>query len=361
MAGPLGVSHLLLFSRSSTGNTNLRLALLPRGPTLHFRIEKYSLCKDVQKTQRHPQGSEREYLTPPLLVMNNFLSPDVEDASSNAVPRHLESLSTTVFQSLFPPISPQSTPLSSIRRVLLLNRELPKSEATSSDIEGHQYIIKVRHYAIVTKPTGLSKGIRRISAAERALKERRSKKNMPNLGKLADVADYILDPSAVSNGFTSGSESEGETDAEVEVMDTHRERIHNKHQTEGARESEMKGQHRGREIHKRAVKLVELGPRMILRMTKVEEGVCGGKVMWHEYLHKSEAEIKDMERVWAARKSEKEERKRIQKENVERKRKVKASDGQDGDDIQDDLVSPYSGSDSEGSEIAEAEETMKVG
>lgn len=360
MAGPLGVSHLLLFSRSSTGNTNLRLALLPRGPTLHFRIEKYSLCKDVQKAQRHPQGSEKEYLSPPLLVMNNFVSPDVENASSNAVPRHLESLSTTVFQSLFPPISPQSTPLSSIRRVLLLNRELPKSEAISSDIEGHQYIIKVRHYAIVTKPTGLSKGIRRISAAERALKERRSRKRMPDLGKLADVADYILDPSAASNGFTSGSESEVETDAEVEVVDTHRERIHNKHQTEGARESEMKGQRRGREIQKRAVKLVELGPRITLRMTKVEEGVCGGKVMWHEYLHKSEAEIKDMERVWGARKREKEERKRVQKENVERKRKTKASDGQAVDNIQDDLASHYSGSDSEGSERAEAGETMKL-
>jgi ribosome biogenesis protein SSF1/2 len=48
MAGPLGVTHLLLFSKSKeSGNTNLRLALTPRGPTLHFRVEKYSLCKDV--------------------------------------------------------------------------------------------------------------------------------------------------------------------------------------------------------------------------------------------------------------------------------------------------------------------------
>ncbi|KAI4120944.1 MAG: hypothetical protein LQ347_006999, partial [Umbilicaria vellea] len=30
MAGPLGVSHLLLFSRSTSGNTNLRLAITPR-------------------------------------------------------------------------------------------------------------------------------------------------------------------------------------------------------------------------------------------------------------------------------------------------------------------------------------------
>ncbi|KAL8897565.1 MAG: hypothetical protein Q9207_007158 [Kuettlingeria erythrocarpa] len=360
MAGPLGVSHLLLFSRSSTGNTNLRLALLPRGPTLHFRIEKYSLCKDVQKTQKHPKGSQKEYLSPPLLVMNNFASPGVEDASSNAVPKHLESLSTTVFQSLFPSISPQSTPLSSIRRVLLLNREFSKLEATSSDVEAHQYVIRLRHYAIVTKPTGLSKGIRRVSATEQALKERKSKRNMPNLGKLADVADYILDPSTASNGFTSGSESEVETDAEVEIVEAHRERIHNKQQTELGRDSELRGQHRGSGTHKRAVKLIELGPRMTLRMTKVEEGVCGGKVMWHEYLQKSEAEIKDMERMWGARKREKAERKRVQKENVERKRKSNGSSRQYVDDTQDDPALHHSGSDSEGSGSPEAEDSMKL-
>jgi len=67
MAGPLGVSHLLLFSRSETGNTNMRLAITPRGPTLHFHIEKYSLCKDVRKAMKHPKGGEKEYLNPPLV------------------------------------------------------------------------------------------------------------------------------------------------------------------------------------------------------------------------------------------------------------------------------------------------------
>lgn len=355
MAGPLGVSHLLLFSKAPTGNTNLRLALLPRGPTLHFRIEKYSLCKDVQKVLRHAKSGEKEYLSPPLLVMNNFMTSNVDNASKPAVPKHLETLSTTIFQSLFPPISPQSTPLSSIRRVLLLNRELRKPEATASDAENHQYVLNVRHYAIVTKPTGLSKGVRRISAAERALKERRSKKNMPNLGKLADVADYILDPSAASNGFTSGSESEVETDAEVEVMDTHREKVHSKDQADVAHASDTKHQHHDRGTHKRAVKLVELGPRMKLRMTKAEEGVCGGKVMWHEYMHKSEAELQDMERIWEARKREKAERKRVQKENVERRKRATASGAKSVDGPEEALAEDNSDFDSEGWDSAGSE------
>jgi len=67
MAGPLGVTHMLLFSRAESGNTNLRIALTPRGPTLHFRIEKYALTKDVRRAQRRPKGGPKEYITPPLV------------------------------------------------------------------------------------------------------------------------------------------------------------------------------------------------------------------------------------------------------------------------------------------------------
>jgi ribosome biogenesis protein SSF1/2 len=68
MAGPLGVSHMLLFSKSDKGNTNLRLCTTPRGPTLSFRVEKYSLCKDVQASLKRPRGKEEDdYLNPPLV------------------------------------------------------------------------------------------------------------------------------------------------------------------------------------------------------------------------------------------------------------------------------------------------------
>lgn len=321
MAGPLGVSHLLLFSRSDTGNTNLRLALTPRGPTLHFRVEKYSLCKDVQKAMRHPKGGGKEYLAPPLLVMNNFNSPPPADGSVPPIPKHLESLTVTVFQSLFPPISPQETPLSSIRRVLLLNRE-----PYSLDDDG-LYVINLRHYAITTKRTGLSRGLRRLNAAETVLKERNGRKTLPNLGKLEDVADYLLDPSAAGGGFTS--ESEVETDAEVEMQEIDARKVISRKKLLATRNGDGKSTRReGSEIEKRAVKLVELGPRLKLRMTKVEEGVCGGKVMWHEYFSKTKDEEKELDQVWNRRRREREERKRVQRENVERKR----TDGKDSGD-----------------------------
>lgn len=334
MAGPLGVSHLLLFSRSSSGNTNLRLALTPRGPTLHFRVEKYSLAKDVRNAQRHPQMAGNEHMTPPLLVMNNFLNPEPSSESARAVPKHLESLTTSIFQSLFPPISPQATPLSSIRRVLLLNRELEPGKTSS---EEGSYVLNFRHYAITTKRVGLSRSIRRINTAQKLMKQRKPGKNgFPNLGRLEDISEFLLDPSAAASGFTSGSESEADSDAGVEVLEVRKRKVLNRKQMEARRASGSEGIKSTRpEAEKRSVKLVELGPRMKLRMTKVEEGVCNGKVMWHDYLQKTNEEMREMETVWEKRKQEKEERRRIQKENVEKKRAAQTKPNKGASESQD--------------------------
>ena len=308
---------------------------------------------------KHPKGGGKEYLSPPLLVMNNFVSPQPPDGETPNVPKHLESLTTTIFQSLFPPISPQSTPLSSIRRVLLLNRELPASSSSSPEADG-SYVINLRHYAITTKRTGLSRSIRRLNAAEKMIKEKKNKRSIPNLGKLEDIADYLLDPSAAAGGFTSGSESEVETDAEVEILETTTRKVLNKKQLEAYRKSDSKASRPERPaVEKRAVKLVELGPRMKLKMTKVEEGVCNGKVMWHEFLSKTKEEIKEMEKLWEQRRKEKEARKKVQKENVERKRKERGETGKE-DPAKDEIIDGYEW-DSEDLEMdSDDEDAMEV-
>ncbi|ESZ96452.1 putative ribosome biogenesis protein Ssf2 [Sclerotinia borealis F-4128] len=342
MAGPLGVSHLMLFSRSEAGNTNMRLALTPRGPTLHFHVEKYSLCKDVRKALKHPKGGGKEYTTPPLLVMNNFISPASESSSENKIPKHLESLTTSIFQSLFPPISPNVTPLSSIHRVMLLNREPTKGEDDGT------YTINLRHYAITTKRIGLSRPLRRLNAAEKYLHSKNPRKGLPNLGKLEDIADYMVgeDGAGYMTDVTSGSEVD--TDAEVEVVETRTRKILNKRQKEKTSEGQAKGAKRAAE--KRAIKLVELGPRMKLRMTKVEEGVCDGKIMWHEYIHKSKDEVKQQDKAWEKRRQEKAARKKIQKDNVDRKKKAKAGIKKGGEDDEDDDEMDVDEWDSEGLE-----------
>jgi len=291
MAGPLGVTQLLLFSRSETGFTNLRIARCPRGPTIHFRINDYSLCKDIRKVLRNPKSLGKDYLSPPLLVMNNFQTPVPKnpDGTPGRLPPQ-DALLTSMFQSMFPPISAQHTAIPSIRRVLLLNRH-PMEEGSS------EYVIDVRHYAITTKKTGLSRAIRRLNAAEKKVNKAFDssklgrKGGLPNLGKLEDIADYMLDPSA-AGGYTS--ESEVEEEAQVEVL--------NPALPKEKRKKLQKGP------EKRSIQLTELGPRMTLQMMKIEEGLADGKVLWHSYERKTKSEERELERRHAKKQAEKEER-----------------------------------------------------
>lgn len=45
MAGPLGVTHMMIFTLTEAANVHLRIARIPAGPTLTFRVERYSLMK----------------------------------------------------------------------------------------------------------------------------------------------------------------------------------------------------------------------------------------------------------------------------------------------------------------------------
>jgi len=163
------------------------------------------------------------------------------------------------------------------------------------------------------------------------------------MSRLDDVADYLLDPSGA--GYTSASESEVDTDAEVEVLETRARRVVSRSarekQLQKAQDSPAPDEGDGKRARgapaaqKRAVRLTEIGPRMTLRLVKVEEGMCDGKVMWHEFVTKSAGEQKEMEAMWEERRAEREARRKEQKENVERKRKEKKTSrrakGKDGE------------------------------
>lgn len=365
MAGPLGVTHLLLFTRSSNGNVNLRLAVTPRGPTLHFRVDKYSLCKDVQSSQKRPRsGGADLHTSAPLLVMNNFVSKEDENGMNGKekrIPKQLETLTTTTFQSMFPSINPTSTSLKGIKRIMLLDRT---SEAQDDEDDSAPYVLNLRHYAIETRTAkSVPKALRRLDAAEKLAHtgSKRKRGALPNLSKLDDVADYLLDPHA-ADGFTSGSDSEPETDAEVEVMEAQAQRVH-KRSSKPSKASErfQDGEEQPANVQKRGIKLHELGPRLRLRLTKVEEGLCAGKVMWHRYIHKSDQEVKKMDKVHEARRMEKERRRAEQKANVERKRKErgvngKGEDGEEDDELSDeDMLSDDEDDVWEGAEIEEVD------
>jgi ribosome biogenesis protein SSF1/2 len=66
IAPALGVSHLLAFTLAPVAPV-LRLVRLPAGPSLTFRIERYSLCKDIRAGSKRSRSIGLEYLSPPLV------------------------------------------------------------------------------------------------------------------------------------------------------------------------------------------------------------------------------------------------------------------------------------------------------
>jgi ribosome biogenesis protein SSF1/2 len=53
VAGQLGVSHILALSQTKS-NVILRIGRHADGPTLHFKVNKYSLSRQVKALQKRP-------------------------------------------------------------------------------------------------------------------------------------------------------------------------------------------------------------------------------------------------------------------------------------------------------------------
>ncbi|KAJ3070659.1 hypothetical protein HDU98_006320 [Podochytrium sp. JEL0797] len=265
VAAQLGVSHLLMFStkESSTGaKISLRIGRMPRGPTLFFNVLQYVLAKDLKQTQQSPKSPGSDFKCAPLVVLNNF----------NAESKHVK-LMATMFQNMFPPINVQTMKLSDARRVILFNLD-----STTGEIE-------VRHYSIGVKAIGLSKSVKSLVQT-----------NIPDLNKFEDVSDYVL-----RSAFASESDVEDGPESTVTLS--------------------QKFNGRGNAAaSQRAVKLVELGPRLQLRLIKITEDLSGGEVLHHEYVTKTKEEVEELKKSVEMKMQQKAARRFEQEKNVEKKK-----------------------------------------
>ncbi|OSX65153.1 hypothetical protein POSPLADRAFT_1053926 [Postia placenta MAD-698-R-SB12] len=294
MAPALGVTHLLAFTLTDVA-PSLRIVRLSAGPTLSFRIERYSLIKDVLNTSRRARSiGSVEYLSPPLLVLASFPQP------SPTTPPHLTLLMKT-FQTLFPPLSPQTLSLSSARRIVLISYNPDKST------------VDFRHYLITVKPYGVSKRVRRVLEGA-STKASSSSKAYLDLGDEKDVADFFLrkkgEPGpAGSDGYESAasdaSSVAGDDADAVSLADDYVGR------------NNKKGQ-------KRAVRLDEIGPRMELKLIKITEGLPGkeGGVIYHEFVKKTRAEANAQKAEHEAKEKLRRQRREEQERNIQRKKEL---------------------------------------
>ena len=228
----LGVTHLLVLSRSPL-SVNFRIIRNPQGPTIHFKVEKYSLARDVLASQKRPVIYEELFDHPPLVVLNGFT---VEGK------KHLQ-LAQTLIQNMFPTIDMDKIKLATIRRALLLQ------------YSAEDDLIDFRQYSIKAVPAGVSRSVKKLL-----------QNKIPDLSKYEDICDFVLKP-----GQLSDSEFEGEQ-VELELP-----------QDIGG-PGKKKGQ-------RTKIRLIEIGPRMSLRLTKIEEGINDGEVLYHAFVEKSVKEL----------------------------------------------------------------------
>ncbi|XKL63238.1 hypothetical protein PGB90_005602 [Kerria lacca] len=264
ISSTLKVSHLIIFTHSDIC-PYLRIARLPQGPTLMFRIHNYSLARDVLSSLKKPMTNKKLFINAPLVILNNFIGNG----------SHIK-LMASVFQNMFPTINITKVKLSDIRRCVMLNYD-PETK-----------FIDFRHYAIKAVPVGISRGVKKIVQSK-----------IPNLAKYNDISEFLIKPSMLSE-----SEMEDDPNSHVEVP--------------------QKLPYRGNIVSQQSsIRLSELGPRLTLQLIKVEEGLLNGEVMFHELIHKTEEEKKLIRKRLAEKRRLKEQRKIEQAKNIKKKEELK--------------------------------------
>ncbi|XP_077181935.1 suppressor of SWI4 1 homolog [Paroedura picta] len=267
MAGPLGITHFLVFTKTPT-TVNLKLFRLPGGPSLTFRVTQYSLIKDVVSSLKRHRMHEQQFTHHPLLILNNF----------GLQGMHIKVMAS-MFQNMFPSINVHRVNLNAIKRCVLISYD-PDSQT-----------LEFRHYSLKVVPVGMSKGLKKF------LQEK-----FPNMSRLQDISELLVKDVALS-------ESEAEQDGSHNITE-----LPQAYAGRGNMKSEQS-----------AVRLTEIGPRMRLQLVKVEEGLGQGNVLYHSFIHKTEQEIQEA----LARKEEKlqlkAERRQKQEADVERKKGQRAA------------------------------------
>lgn len=281
VATQIGVTHLWILS-ATPRSPYLRIARVPQGPTLTFRVAEYSLASDVRGSQRRPVLlQDRDFEQPPLLVMNNFVNAGNEVA-----------LMAETFRHSFPPIDVNTARLSSLRRVLLVHRD---------ENSGNLYI---RHYALKVQQAGLSRPVRKMV----------NRRRIPKMGNLADVSQLI---DAAPGVFSSDSEAEDNPDAAVTLAQPVNK------MPSGANST---------------IKLAEVGPRLTLELVKAQAGLCEGAVLYHRFVKRTEEEATENERRITERIALKRKRREEQEANVKRKEDAKRAKKERRRKINDDAA-----------------------
>eukprot|EP00768_Dysnectes_brevis_P007336 gnl/Dysnectes_brevis/615_a680_1348.p3 GENE.gnl/Dysnectes_brevis/615_a680_1348~~gnl/Dysnectes_brevis/615_a680_1348.p3 ORF type:complete len:355 (+),score=92.48 gnl/Dysnectes_brevis/615_a680_1348:161-1066(+) len=218
VAGPLGVTHMLILTSSGVGTT-LRIIRSPHGPTFTFRIEEYSGSTDLRRLLPEVATHHKPFSVPPLVILNGFSGESLEPELRKTL-----KLTAAMLKGMYPTLDVGTTAPADVRRVVLW----------SVDREG---LLHLRHYAVSHRPGGVDDAVAKVVEAGRG--------RSLNFMEGAEDFDELL-----------GVRREAQT----------------------------------------RIRLLELGPRIRLRLLKVESRVSTGLVMYHHSIKKSPKEIAELEK-----------------------------------------------------------------
>ncbi|XP_055524440.1 protein Peter pan [Wyeomyia smithii] len=258
LSGYFHVSHMCIFSLTKQ-SLSFKVIRMPKGPTLTFKVTQYTLAKDVISLSKKQFLDTESFQTPPLVILNSF----------SGEGKQLKLMAST-FQNMFPPINLSTVKLSSLKRCVLLSYN-PVSK-----------LIDLRHYSVTVVPVNLNKGVKKVVT-----------RNIPNMAKFNDIADYI------EKGYLL-------SDSEFDDNETHVVLPQNLRRGNLA-------------DNKSSLRLYEIGPRITMRLMKIEEDLLTGEVLYHDYIEKSVVEIEELRKKRAAKKQLKEQRKLQQEKNKKKK------------------------------------------
>merc|ERR1719359_1140862 len=140
---------------------------------------------------------------------------------------------------MFQPIDVRKFEVRTNKRVALLNYDKNTQE------------YEFRHYSIVHRESGVSKGVQKLLR----------KRKKFDMSRSDDIGDYVL-----NGGYAS--DSEVEDNVPVPLQNRSNQNVE--------------------------INLVEQGPRMKLKLVKIEDEVCGGKIIHEEKISRTDAEFEHM-------------------------------------------------------------------
>ncbi|CAF1146860.1 unnamed protein product [Adineta steineri] len=290
ISGHFHVTHLMTFSKTQL-STYMRLIRIPRGPTLNFRIRRFTHSRDIVSQLKRPQTFPKQFEHAPLLVMNGFQDDSIQIK-----------LIATMFQNMFPSINVTNVDLSTIKRCVLLSLD---------PVNG---FIEFRHYNIKIAPSGISRAAKKLLQGK-----------VPDLSRFNDISDFMY---REGNASESEDESTGNPDENEVIL------------------SQQLRSRGNLKSNQSAIRLTEIGPRMTLELVKIEDGLCDGEVLYHTHISKTPEEIAELRKRTSDKKRLKEQRKREQEANVKRKEETKKntqknSSQQDEEDHMDEASNDY--------------------